>query len=313
MSERTALVVDDSRSARYALRKHLESHAFKVDTAESAKAAYHWLASQTPDLIFLDHVMPGEDGFAALRHLKADPRTAAIPVVICSSNEGKSFVAEARSQGAADVLQKPPTPEQLQRVLAQVEPVLAQPAADAAAAAQAPAAEPAPAPVAAAPPPPAALPAESAAGEAALGAALGGSFGDLTPLQAELEQLRAEGAQTHGALDARLTAMEARMSAMEKRLAADLATLRKHHDQELSALRKQLGQELAALRKHSDIATETLAREQTQRLEALRKQLDGDLRAVHQQFAHELERAVAAAREQAVEQIRETLLRALKA
>ena len=110
MSQRTALVVDDSRSARFALRKHLEHHAFKVDTAESARAAYHWLESQTPDLIFLEHVMPGEDGFEALRHLKADPRTASIPVVICSSNEGGAFTAEARSQGAADVLQKPPSP-----------------------------------------------------------------------------------------------------------------------------------------------------------------------------------------------------------
>ncbi|SFF59855.1 Response regulator receiver domain-containing protein [Fontimonas thermophila] len=111
MNARLALIVDDSRSARFALRKQLEHHAFKVEAVESARAAYQWLAAQTPDLIFLDHVMPGEDGFEALRHIKANPRTAAIPVVICSSNEGGSFVAEARSQGAADVLQKPPSPE----------------------------------------------------------------------------------------------------------------------------------------------------------------------------------------------------------
>ena len=93
MGERIALVVDDSRSARFALRKYLEGHAFRVDTADSARSAYAWLQDQRPDLIFLDHVMPGEDGFTALRHLKADPQTATIPVVICSSNEGGAFVA----------------------------------------------------------------------------------------------------------------------------------------------------------------------------------------------------------------------------
>ncbi|MEW6167971.1 MAG: response regulator [Pseudomonadota bacterium] len=300
MSERTALVVDDSRSARYALRKHLEGHAFKVDTAESAKAAYRWLASQTPDLIFLDHVMPGEDGFAALRHLKADPRTAAIPVVICSSNEGESFVAEARSQGAADVLQKPPTPDQLRRVLEQVG--TAQP--------QAP--QPAVAAVDPLAPPPARVSAEEAPSEALFDLALGERFADAAPLHDELAQLRNEAALVSTAVDARLTAIEARMSAMEQRLATDLATLRKHHDEELTALRKQHGLELAALRKQSDQLCESQAQQQAQQLESLRKQLDGDLRAVHQQFAEELSRAVTAAREQAVEQIRETLLRALK-
>lgn len=117
MSGKTALVVDDSKSARFALRKYLENHAYRVDTAESAEAAYQLLRDRSPDLIFLDHIMPGEDGFEALRHLKADPRTRAIPVVICSGNEGESFVADARSQGAAGVLAKPPTPEQLLQVL----------------------------------------------------------------------------------------------------------------------------------------------------------------------------------------------------
>ncbi|WP_028008599.1 response regulator [Solimonas flava] len=118
---RTALVVDDSKSARFALRRYLEGHAFKVDTADSAQQAYLALQQQRPDLIFLDHIMPGIDGFEALRQLKQDPETAAIPVIICSSNEGEAFVAEAREQGAVDVLPKPPTPELLQRVLASVE------------------------------------------------------------------------------------------------------------------------------------------------------------------------------------------------
>ncbi|NKF22772.1 response regulator [Solimonas marina] len=116
--QRTALVVDDSKSARFALRRHLEGRGFKVDTADGAEDAYRAIDAQAPDLVFLDHIMPGIDGFTALRHLKADPTTATIPVVICSSNEGAAFVAEARDQGAADVLSKPPTPDQLERLLA---------------------------------------------------------------------------------------------------------------------------------------------------------------------------------------------------
>jgi CheY-like chemotaxis protein len=114
---KTALVVDDSKSARFALRKYLESMSYHVDTAESAEEAYRFLKSHHPDLIFLDHVMPGTDGFEALRHLKNDPHTGAIPVVICSSNEGEEFTSEARRKGAVDVLQKPPSPDQLASVL----------------------------------------------------------------------------------------------------------------------------------------------------------------------------------------------------
>lgn len=117
MGNKTALIVDDSRSARFALRRHLEHHAYKVDTAESAEEAYSFLKEHQPEVIFLDHVMPGTDGFTALQHIKEDPATVGIPVVICSSNEGAEFNAEARAKGASDVLQKPPSPEQLTRVL----------------------------------------------------------------------------------------------------------------------------------------------------------------------------------------------------
>lgn len=117
MSTKTALVVDDSKSARFALRKYLEGHSFKVETAESAQEAFAFLKNNHPDLIFLDHVMPGLDGFEALNQIKSDPATVTIPVVICSSNEGEQFIADARNRGAADVLQKPPSPEQLLKVL----------------------------------------------------------------------------------------------------------------------------------------------------------------------------------------------------
>lgn len=115
---KTALVVDDSKSARFALRKFLEGFNYKVNTADSAADAYRQLAGPLPDVVFLDHVMPGVDGFEALKVIRADPLTASLPVVICSSNEGEDFIHQAKLRGATDVLQKPPSPEQIAGVLA---------------------------------------------------------------------------------------------------------------------------------------------------------------------------------------------------
>lgn len=117
MTAKTALVVDDSKSARFALRRFLESHQYKVETAESAEHCFSVLRSFRPDLVFLDHVMPGIDGFAALRQIKADPATRDLRVVICSSNEGEEFERQARSNGAIGLLQKPPSVEQLTKLL----------------------------------------------------------------------------------------------------------------------------------------------------------------------------------------------------
>lgn len=121
MTVRSALVVDDSKSARFALRRYLEGHRYQVETAESADEASRLLATSRPGVIFLDHVMPGVDGFSVLRSLKANEQTAAIPVVVCSSNEGPEFNAQARASGASFILQKPPNPEQLQRILHDLE------------------------------------------------------------------------------------------------------------------------------------------------------------------------------------------------
>lgn len=128
MSVRSALVVDDSRSARFALRKYLEAHDYQVEAVESAALALDYLRRHRPEVIFLDHIMPGTDGFETLRSIKSDPLTVNIPVVICSSNEGLEFTAQARARGAADVLQKPPSPQQLVAVLGNLRQLPAAPA-----------------------------------------------------------------------------------------------------------------------------------------------------------------------------------------
>ncbi|HZR37793.1 MAG TPA: response regulator [Nevskia sp.] len=117
MSAKTALVVDDSKSARFAMRKFLEAFGYHVDTAESAEDAYIYLRKKLPEVMFLDHIMPGTDGFDAIKAIKANALTAGLPVVLCSSNEGDDFLRQARACGAIDILQKPPSPEQIRAVL----------------------------------------------------------------------------------------------------------------------------------------------------------------------------------------------------
>ena len=77
---KTALIVDDSKSARVLLKRILETHDLDVDTAESAEDALDYLIRSRPDVIFMDHLMPGMDGFEAVSAIKKNPETATIPM-----------------------------------------------------------------------------------------------------------------------------------------------------------------------------------------------------------------------------------------
>jgi CheY-like chemotaxis protein len=121
MSTRKILLVDDSKSARYALRLLLQKHECEVDTAESAEIGLEKVSASLPDAIFMDHLMPGMNGFEALDVLKRNPRTAHIPVVMCTSNDDQPYQDEARSKGALGILPKPATPDKLAAVLAAID------------------------------------------------------------------------------------------------------------------------------------------------------------------------------------------------
>jgi CheY-like chemotaxis protein len=116
---RTALVVDDSRTALVSLGRLLKARGLQVETAESGPEALDYLRlNPPPAAVFLDHMMPGMDGFETLAEIKRDPRTASIPVVMYTSVEGQGYIESARAHGATAVLHKPPQPEELQRILA---------------------------------------------------------------------------------------------------------------------------------------------------------------------------------------------------
>src|SRR5882757_6509026 len=106
MIKRRALIVDDSRSARQILGRMLESFGMEVDAVESAELALSYLQTARPDVIFMDHLMSGMDGFAAVRVLKANPDTATIPVLMYTSQEGEVYLRQARALGAVGVLPK---------------------------------------------------------------------------------------------------------------------------------------------------------------------------------------------------------------
>jgi len=115
-----ALIVDDSRSARVILSRMLEQHGMAVDTAESAEQALEYLHQQRPDVIFMDHLMPGMDGFQAVQVIKGDPQTASIPLMMYTSQEGELYVSQARALGAVGVLPKTVRPVDVSRVLYQL-------------------------------------------------------------------------------------------------------------------------------------------------------------------------------------------------
>lgn len=114
---KTALIVDDSKSARIVLRRMLETHELDVDTAESAEDALDYLNGNRPDVIFMDHLMPGMDGFEAVSAIKNNPDTATIPIMMYTSQEGELYVGQARALGAVGVLPKQVEPVEVSKVL----------------------------------------------------------------------------------------------------------------------------------------------------------------------------------------------------
>jgi CheY-like chemotaxis protein len=120
MAVKRALVVDDSKSARAFLARILEKHELQVDNAESAEQAIEYLTHQHPDVIFMDHLMPGMDGFQAVQAIKNDPRTAMIPILMYTSQEGELYLSQARALGALGVLPKQTKPADVSKALYQL-------------------------------------------------------------------------------------------------------------------------------------------------------------------------------------------------
>ncbi len=103
----TALVIDDSPTVVAALRKILRSAGYVVTDAGDAEQGLALIAESKPDIIFLDIVLPGMNGFGALRAIRKDPATHHIPVVMISGNEHATEQFYANKIGADDFMKKP--------------------------------------------------------------------------------------------------------------------------------------------------------------------------------------------------------------
>jgi len=117
MAIKKALIVDDSKSARLVLERMLKEFALNVDSVESAIDALKYLEDQQPDVIFMDHMMPGMDGFEAIKHIKINPDTALIPIMMYTSRSGDVYLSQARELGAVGIIPKTISPVGLKQSL----------------------------------------------------------------------------------------------------------------------------------------------------------------------------------------------------
>ena len=107
------LIVDDSPTERLYLTDILVKNGFAVSTAVNGDEAIERIRAERPELILMDVVMPGANGFQVTRAIARDPELSALPVIICSSKNQETDRIWGMRQGAKDYLVKPVDPERL--------------------------------------------------------------------------------------------------------------------------------------------------------------------------------------------------------
>jgi len=113
MTIQKILVVDDSKTELYHLSDLLGKRGYAVRTAENGEEAMRRLAEESPDLILMDVVMPGQNGFQLTRAITRDPRYEGIPVIMCTSKNQETDKVWGMRQGARDYIVKPVDPDDL--------------------------------------------------------------------------------------------------------------------------------------------------------------------------------------------------------
>ncbi len=113
MTIKNILVVDDSPTERAALFEVLARNNFTVSMAENGEQAITKAKEAKPDLILMDVVMPGINGFQATRTLSGDETTKHIPIIICTTKGLETDKVWGLRQGARDYLVKPVKPNEL--------------------------------------------------------------------------------------------------------------------------------------------------------------------------------------------------------
>jgi twitching motility two-component system response regulator PilH len=107
MPIRNVLVVDDSKTELMYLSEILRKAGYAVTTAESGDDALRRMEQSKPDLILMDVVMPGRNGFQLTRGISRDPRYAGVPIIMCTSKNQETDRVWGMRQGASDYITKP--------------------------------------------------------------------------------------------------------------------------------------------------------------------------------------------------------------
>lgn len=107
MSIQKILIVDDSKTELYHLTEVLTKRGYSVRTAENGEDAMRRLNEEKPDLILMDVVMPGQNGFQLTRAITRDARFADVPVIMCTSKNQETDKVWGMRQGARDYIVKP--------------------------------------------------------------------------------------------------------------------------------------------------------------------------------------------------------------
>ena len=101
------LLVDDSKTELHYMSELLGKSGFSVRTAENGEEAMKRLGEDKPDLILMDVVMPGQNGFQLTRAITRDPRFVNVPVIMCTSKNQETDKVWGMRQGARDYIVKP--------------------------------------------------------------------------------------------------------------------------------------------------------------------------------------------------------------
>ena len=107
MTIQKVLVIDDSKTELMALTDILQRQGMQVRTAENGEDAMKRLAEDKPDLILMDVVMPGQNGFQLTRAISRDPLYADVPIIMCTSKNQETDRVWGMRQGARDYISKP--------------------------------------------------------------------------------------------------------------------------------------------------------------------------------------------------------------
>jgi twitching motility two-component system response regulator PilH len=107
------LIIDDSPTDTRVFATVLEKNGHQVLTAGSAEDGIEVCKRELPDLVLMDVILPGMNGFQATRSLSKDPGTSAIPIIIVSTKNMETDRVWGLRQGAKDYLVKPPSEREL--------------------------------------------------------------------------------------------------------------------------------------------------------------------------------------------------------